>query len=217
MKAKDFRAKAWESMSGKWGTFAVLWLLVSLTIFTLGLLSVTGVGLVGLVLVAGPLTLSVTMITLKAVRGFNVIMTDAFLGFRNFTNSFLLILINEILIYLWTLLFIIPGIVKSYAYSMSYYILADNPGMDPNQARLSSQEMMTGNKWRLFCLDCSFMGWYILCILTFGILAFWVAPYRQCAHAAFYEELVRERNERDSMEFNRSSKEPSNESDTDKD
>lgn len=194
MKARDFRAKAWNSLSGKWGTLAVITLLASVISSVLSGLSVAGIGAIALFLIAGPYTLSTAIISLKVIRGYNVEIADMFLGFKNFLSAFLLWFINLILIWLWSLLFIIPGIVKAYAYSMSHYILADNPDMDVNQARLRSIEMMNGNKWRLFCLDCSFIGWAILCVLTCGILSYWVIPYRQCAYAAFYEELKREQN-----------------------
>lgn len=192
MRAKDFRAKAWNSISGKWGTLALITLLVTLIQGALGGLSIIGVGAIVLLLVIGPLSLGSTIISLKVMRGYDVQVGDAFLGFKNFGNAFLLALLNEIFIFLWSLLFIVPGIIKAYAYRMSFYILADNPDMDPNTARLRSIEMMKGNKWRLFCLDLSFIGWGILCLLTCGILSFWIQPYMQCATAAFYEELVRE-------------------------
>lgn len=195
MRAKDFRTQAWNIINGSWGTLAVIAFLISLISGALGGLSVAGIGAIALLLITGPFTLSLTIISLKVIRGYNVEIGDMFLGFKNFVNAFLLSLINEIFIFLWSLLFIIPGIVKAYAYSMSYYILADNPDMDPNQARLHSIELMEGNKWRLFCLDCSFIGWGVLCVLTCGILTFWVQPYRQCAYAAFYQEIKWERNE----------------------
>ena len=77
---------------------------------------------------------------------------------------------------------------------MSYYILKDNPGMDANEARKASIEMMKGHKWQLFCLEFSFIGWIILSILTFGILTLWVGPYMETAKAAFYEELKANQN-----------------------
>ena len=83
----------------------------------------------------------------------------------------------------------IPGIIKSYSYAMTMYILADHPEMAPLDAIAESKRIMTGNKWRLFCLDLSFIGWLVLCILTFGILTLWVAPYQQCARAEFYESI----------------------------
>ena len=77
---------------------------------------------------------------------------------------------------------------------MSFYILADNPEIDFNVARVRSIEMMRGNKWRLFCLDLSFIGWYLLCILTLGILSLWVTPYHNAARAEFYQSLISGKN-----------------------
>lgn len=192
MRAKDFRREAWSKLNGRWGTVVLIALLVTLISGGLGALSIIGIGAVALLLVSGPLTLGLTIVSLKVIRGNTIETGDMFLGFKNFFNAFLLALLNEIFVFLWSLLFFIPGIIKTYSYSMSYYILADNPDMDGNTARQRSIEMMKGHKWRLFCLDFSFIGWGILCVLTFGILSFWVQPYEQCAHAAFYQELLRE-------------------------
>jgi uncharacterized membrane protein len=72
---------------------------------------------------------------------------------------------------------------------MSYYVMAENPEMSGEDARRESIMMMDGNKMRLFCLQLSFIGWYLLSALTLGILLFWVVPYVQAATAAFYEEI----------------------------
>ena len=72
---------------------------------------------------------------------------------------------------------------------MTYYILADNPSMTANDARRKSMDIMRGNKWRLFCLQLSFIGWLLLCVLTLGILTLWISPYIQTATAAFYEDI----------------------------
>ena len=168
----------------------VIALIVSVITGACAGLSWIGVGAIALLLITGPLSLGVAMAALKVVRGQNVEIGNVFDGFKNFGNAFLLSLINEILISLWSLLFIIPGIIKSYSYSMSFYILADNPNMDANSARKASMQLMHGQKWRLFCLDLSYIGWYILCGLTFGILTFWVTPYHETARAAFYQDLI---------------------------
>lgn len=90
----------------------------------------------------------------------------------------------------WMLLFIIPGLIAAYRYSLTSYILAENPEMDANDAITRSKELMKGNKWRLFCLRFSFIGWDILSILTLGIGDLWRIPYQNAAAAAFYRELV---------------------------
>ena len=86
-----------------------------------------------------------------------------------------------------------PGIIKYYEYSMSYYILLENPQMRHQEARRASIKLMDGNKARLFCLHLSFIGWVILSAFTFGILLLWVVPYIETAQAAFYREICREK------------------------
>lgn len=106
-------------------------------------------------------------------------------------NVILGLLIN-IFVFLWTLLFIIPGIVKSYSYSMAYYIKCDHPEYSAQQAIDESRRIMHGNKWKLFMLDLSFIGWIILGSLCFGIGTLWVAPYMQAARAEFYLDIIGE-------------------------
>lgn len=202
MVAKDYRRKAWSTLTGKWSTFALITLVASLiggacggitTVARYNVVLTVIASVVGVVvgaLVGGPLALGVSACYLKLIRGQKVDIGNMFDGFKNFLNAFLLYLINGILVFLWSLLLIIPGIIKAYAYSMSTYLLADNPTLDANTAREKSVEMMKGHKWRLFCLDLSYIGWYILCILTLGILTFWVAPYHNTARALFYQQLL---------------------------
>lgn len=95
---------------------------------------------------------------------------------------------------LWSLLFIIPGIVKSYEYKMMPYLLAENPSMPKEQAFALSKKMMDGQKWKAFVLDLSFIGWEILSGFTLGLLGiFYVAPYKNMTHAALYECLCYQR------------------------
>ena len=91
--------------------------------------------------------------------------------------------------FLWSLLFIIPGIVAGYSYAMTDYILAENPELTATEAIEQSKSMMYGNRFRLFCLQFSFIGWDILATLAFGIGHLWLTPYKQAATAAFYREI----------------------------
>lgn len=98
---------------------------------------------------------------------------------------------RDLYTFLWSLLFVIPGIVKAYEYRMIPYLLAEHPDMPMEQAFSMSRELMHGNKWRAFVLDLSFLGWIFLCIITMGILAFfYVAPYIQLTQAALYRRLM---------------------------
>lgn len=200
MKAKDFRQRAWNALNGKWGTMVLITLIVSLISGALGGLSFIGVGAVALLIVIGPLMLGVSEVHLKVIRGGNVELSEAFNGFKNFVNALVLSLLTSIFTFLWSLLLIVPGIIKSYSYSMGMYILADNPQMDGNTALKKSIEIMRGYKWKLFCLDISFIGWYILALLTFGILSFWITPYHEAARAEFYCNILRERGVEDFMQ-----------------
>lgn len=98
-------------------------------------------------------------------------------------------LIQGLYIFLWSLLFVIPGIIASYSYAMTGYILAERPDLTASEAIGLSKEMMSGNRWRLFCLNISFIGWDILCLFTLGIGSLWLNPYKQAATAAFYREI----------------------------
>ena len=99
-------------------------------------------------------------------------------------------LLRSLYMLLWTLLLIIPGIMAAYSYAMTPYILAENPQMQASEAIACSKEMMRGNRWRLFCLQFSFIGWSILSSITLGIGNLWLTPYRQAAEAAFYRDLT---------------------------
>ena len=93
-------------------------------------------------------------------------------------------------IFLWSLLFVIPGIIASYRYALAPYLMAENPDMGVMEAISRSKELMDGNKWRLFCLHLSFIGWNLLCVLTLGIGYLWLLPYQNAAEAAFYLEVT---------------------------
>lgn len=80
-------------------------------------------------------------------------------------------------------------IIASYSYAMTEYILADHPELSASEAISRSKEMMEGNRWRLFCLEFSFIGWSILCAFTLGIGYLWLTPYKEAAKAAFYREI----------------------------
>ena len=98
-------------------------------------------------------------------------------------------LLQTVYIFLWTLLLVIPGIVAGYSYAMTGYILAEHPELSASETIAQSKAMMEGNRWRLFCLQFSFIGWDILCALTLGIGNLALRPYRHAAEAAFYREL----------------------------
>lgn len=108
----------------------------------------------------------------------------------NFVNTIKTMFLRDLFIVLWTMLFIIPGIVKAYEYRMIPYLLAEDPAMTKELAFAESKRMMDGQKWNAFVLDLSFWGWHILSVFTLGILSvFYVTPYQSLTNAALYEKL----------------------------
>lgn len=109
---------------------------------------------------------------------------------NGYKNSMKTMFFRDLYTFLWCLLLIIPGIIKSYEYSMIPYILAENPEISREEAFALSKKMMYGNKWKAFVLDLSFLGWQILNIFTLGILGiFYVGPYEAQTEAALYEAI----------------------------
>ena len=109
--------------------------------------------------------------------------------FSKWKNLLLAYLREFVVVFLWTLLLIVPGIIASYSYAMTGYILAENPDLSPKEAMRKSREIMEGNRWRLFCLQFSFIGWSLLAALTLGIGNLWLNPYMNASYAAFYREI----------------------------
>lgn len=111
---------------------------------------------------------------------------------HEYRNIIKVMFFRELYTILWSMLFVIPGIVKSYEYRMIAYLLAEEPTMSKEAAFAISKQMMQGQKWRVFVLDLSFIGWILLDILTIGLLGvFYLNPYRDMTNAALYVELKR--------------------------
>ena len=154
---------------------------------------IPGVGQIAALLISGPVAYGVSAMFLKQTRtGQTMDIVDIFNGFKDdFSNTFLIGLMTFIFTLLWSLLFVIPGIVKSYAYSMAMYVKVDHPDYDWKKCIDESQRMMSGHKGELFVLDLSFIGWMIVGSFCLGIGAFWVTAYIEASHAQFYENLRR--------------------------
>jgi len=119
----------------------------------------------------------------------------AFAG-ENYMGIVKTMLLKGVMIFLWTLLFIIPGIIKSYAYSMVPYILSDNPNIGAKRALQLSEQMTRGHKFDIFVLELSFLGWYLLGVLALVVGTFFVMPYEDATKAELY--LVLRQNALDS-------------------
>ena len=109
---------------------------------------------------------------------------------QNYWNCVKTQFLKSLFIGLWSLLFVIPGVIKAYEYRMVPYLLAEHPEMSSGEIFARSKEMMQGNKWDTFVLDISFVGWVLLSGITFGILyIFWVGPYIAATDAALYHRI----------------------------
>ncbi len=121
---------------------------------------------------------------------------DAFIGFNQFGRAFGCMFLTGLFTFLWSLLLVIPGIIKAFSYMLAPYIVLENPQMSVMAAIDESRRLMDGNKWRAFCLGLSFIGWWLLGILTFGLLFFWLVPYQSITMGAFYRAVLREKGPR---------------------
>jgi uncharacterized membrane protein len=140
-------------------------------------------------IISGPLTFGLSKIFLNLVRSEKVEFKTLFAGFSFFLQTFVMYVLKFIFIMLWFLLLIIPGFIAIIRYSMSNYIMIDNPGIGGLEAIRRSKEMMHGHKARLFNLWLSFLGWFIFGIITFGLGFLFTAPYYSATLASFYEDL----------------------------
>ncbi|MBR0600144.1 DUF975 family protein [Sinanaerobacter chloroacetimidivorans] len=194
---KTLRALGRESLQNRWG-FAALgtllyMILILVPVLVLDLLfgpedgSGSGISAIYSLLVTGPMSLGYAMFGISLFRKRETSVAEVFYGFEKFGKALGLYIVMSIFIFLWTLLLIIPGIIAAYRYSLCFFILADNPNIGIMDAIRESKRMMRGNKWKMFCLMLSFIGWGILCIFTLGIGTLWLSPYMQVSVVAFYD------------------------------
>lgn len=191
----NMRSWGRQALSGRWGT-AVLGTIIMSALMVAPLLvfkflfdasTLEKVSDLYTFIVSGPLTLGYITFILSIFRKKSTSPVEIFYGFERFGKAFLLMVVMNFFILLWTLLFIIPGIIASFRYGMAFYILADHPEMGILEIINESKRMMDGNKMKLFCLQLSFLGWSLLAIFTVGIGYLWVMPYITAATAGFYE------------------------------
>lgn len=149
-------------------------------------------GLLGLAqfIIGGAVQLGYSVYLLKQYHQQETRLNDLFSQFFRFGQGFAQKFLVGLYTFLWTLLLIIPGIIKSYSYAMTPFILADHPELTANQAITRSKEIMDGHKWELFVLELTFIGWEFLSILTLGIGMLWVIPYINASRAVFYREIA---------------------------
>lgn len=231
LRARDYRARAREALKGNWGLavgtgFAVEAISVGLTYIVQFLLMLTGLmnfgslysldaganispfgllaySILNILVYFVVMSISVGYIyfNINLVKGSDFRFDNIFARIGKMFKIFGLFFMIGLFTLLWTLLFIIPGIIASFRYVMAPYIMAENPEIGIMEAIRQSKEMMKGYKWKYFCLQFSFLGWLLLGMITLCIGLLWVAPYIQAATSAFYLQVSR-RNEQVGYDLN---------------
>ena len=187
----SMKAHAKEQIRGK--IFTLLAIAIIIGLIT-GATSILGpIGSIASLLITGAFTYAEVYIYLGITKTSRMPkMEDAFVGFMgdNFLRTLVGYLRYAVFTFLWSLLFIIPGIIKSIAYSQMFYLMAEDEDLDPGDAQRESMELMEGHKWEYFVLGLSFIPWYLLCIATLGIASIYVSPYIQTTLAEYHVRLV---------------------------
>lgn len=199
---EQLKEQALTHLSGKWGKVAMITLIIYLIT---GSVSVgidkaiyPGVSYLGSILLL-PLTYGFYIVFLRLKRTDNTDFDTVFEGFKEYFPILFTELLKVVYIMLWTLLLIVPGVVKSYSYAMTEYVMKDNPSMRYDNAIVRSMQLMQGHKMQLFMLDLSMIGWALLSLLTLGIGFLFLIPYNQTAHAEFYDQLLAEEGNADDL------------------
>jgi uncharacterized membrane protein len=179
-----------ESLKGKWGlaigTFVVYALIMGIIQSPARFFPPSG--LLSLI-IGGPMAVGIAIFSLSISRNQNAEIGQIFKGFVNFGIALGAYLLMVLFVFLWSLLLVVPGIIAALSYSMTFYILADNPSIGAKQALDKSKKMMMGYKWKFFCLLFRFFGWFLLCILTMGVGFLWLMPYINISTAKFYDDI----------------------------
>jgi uncharacterized membrane protein len=195
------RACARAQLTGKWGSSALVTLLYLLLLacFEVFIQYVFEsqnsnivdffIEIVPYVILIAPIDVGYCWYFLRIARGEPTTLQNLFDGYQPCFKVISTYLICTILLIFWFLLLIVPGVIKSCSYAMTFFILRDNPNLGAWEAITESQRMMNGYKKRYFVLLLSFTGWFLLCILSLGIGFFWLLPYISLTEAKFYESI----------------------------
>ena len=212
MKISELKREARLSLKGNWGTAIALSLIMFLLSMVLPTVievifsggwsewydqDVAPIGvsafntLLSIALI--PFTIGIYWFYLDLVRMESTSFEKAFSIYTNgkmFSKVIIASIVQGIFVFLWSLLLLIPGIIKSLAYSQLFFLLRDHPQLSTLEAITESRKRMNGLKWKYFLMILSFIGWGILCLITAGIGFLWLIPYVGTTMAAFYNELI---------------------------
>lgn len=185
MNRKALKEKSKDQLREQWGTAAITTL-----VYTLLLTAITVVPVVGSIIatIVGPVFgFGLLYYFLLIARDQKPSVSDIFAGFSNFIPIIIASILISLFTFLWSLLFIIPGIIAGYKYCFTLYALADDPDLSALQAIRRSKELTNGYKFDIFVLQFSFFGWMFLSAITCGVAALWAIPYMSVAMANYYE------------------------------
>ena len=182
----ELKSLAKDQIEGNIATFFGLSIIIGIIV------GISDFIIIGPLVLSGPFELGMTLFMFEVVRKGEGQFETGFNGFKQFGSAFVATLLMGIFVFLWTLLLIIPGIVASLSYAMTFYIIADNPKISGIDAIKKSKAMMKGHKWELFVLLFSFFWWYLLCLITIGLAAIYVSPYIRATLVNYYEKLKQE-------------------------
>lgn len=206
MTNQDYKNAALAALKGNWAPAVVCTIVLILIVYAVSgemvvptflttdakiLGFCTGGGYLLLFLIYYPVFIGYYNSTKALVsEGDNNLTSNMFkMGFGRYLHNVWGALLMMLKIFAWTLLFIIPGIIKSFSYAMTPYILYNEPELSAWKAIKKSKAMMKGHKFDLFYLYLSFIGWILLAVLTLGIGLIWLLPYMQCSIAEFYRDV----------------------------
>ena len=192
MNRVELKSKAKEQIKGKIGVLFLITLIVGVISYVasliLSFIPVVG-SLISTIIVTPAFTLSLVRVYMMVVKDEKPEVKDAFSGFDDFWAAFKVTFLVGLFTFLWSLLFIVPGIIKSISYSFAMNILAENKGKAALECINESKKMTEGHKMELFVLSLSFIGWILLCMVTLFIAYIWVGPYMQATFMNAYYSL----------------------------
>jgi uncharacterized membrane protein len=188
----EIRQEARGILQGLWTSLVPVWFLFYVILMAAGGvidLIIPVFGTVATLIIGGPMYMGVTRIFLRIYNKESFELAQMFDGFKDFARTFSAYLLMAIYTFLWSLLLIVPGIIAALSYSMTFFIMAENPDISASDAIRQSKQMMMGHKTDLFMLGLSFIGWVLLASLTFGIGFLWLSSYYMTAFAIFYHKI----------------------------
>lgn len=139
--------------------------------------------------ITGPLTIGQCKFFINLANRSNPKFSDLWYGFNNMLRAIGVTLLVGVIVFIGSILFIIPGIILAFMYSQVYYIMAENPEMSIMNCLKESSRIMKGHKMDLFILELSFLGWGILMVITLGIAGLYVLPYYNATLTNFYLDI----------------------------